>query len=276
MASAIQKALLDIRARIRPALLQRAFADPSQRWSTQPMDLDFLIRSNVIDTRVRSDCNLIGGMQVLINLSGYPREVPDERSSLYHVPMEATQGRQIVSPHSVSYGYGYSIAYSNYNPFFDQMMQGGCGNAGILTVANQLYSSMSNMPIVESARVQMISPNTILIQDQVRIPDRVYLRATLEHDSEMSELQPPAQRAFSNLCVLAVQAYIYNSLIIEVNRAQISGGFEIGEFKNQLDMLSDSDELYRTYLDETWYKTSRMSDHETHLRHVRNMMGNGW
>lgn len=276
MASAIQKALQDIRYSIRPELLQRAFLDSTRTWSTQPADLDFLIRSNVIDTRVRSDCNLIGGMQVLINLSGYPREVPDERSSLYHVPMEATQGRQIVSPHSVSYGYGYSIAYSNYNPWFDQMMQGGCGNAGILTVANQLYSSMSNMPIVESARVQLIAPNTILIQDQVRIPDRVYLRATLEHDSEMSELQPAAQVNFSRLCVLATQAYIYNKLIIEVNRAQIAGGFEIGEFKNQLDMLSDSDEMYRTFLNETWFKTSRMSDHETHLRHIRNMMGVGW
>ena len=276
MSNAIAKALQDIHFYIPSELLKEAFLAENRRYSTMPMDIDFFIRRNIIDSQVRSDCDLIGGKQILINCSAFARTVPDERSSIYHIPLEATQGRQIVSPHSVSYGYGYSIAYSNYNPFFDQMMQEGCGNAGILTPAGQLYSAMSNMPIVETARVSLLTPNTILIQDQVRIPDRVYCRAVLAHDSEMSDILPASQGVFAQLCVYAVQAYIYRKLVIEVNMGRIQGGFEIGEFKNQLDRFSDSAELYRTFLNEKWYKTSRMNDPETQLRSIRSLMGSGW
>jgi hypothetical protein len=276
MASPFQFALMEIRNNIPPEVLQRAFGDAGRRFSAVPVDIDSIITQNVIKSRVMAHANLIGGTQVMINLSGYPRQVPDERSSLYHVPPEALQGREIVSPHSVSYGYGYSIAYSNYNPYFDQMQSAGCGNAGILTAANQLYSAMANLPIVETARVTLIGTNQVLIQDQVRIPDRVYLRATLTHDAQMANIQSASWGTFAKLCVYATKAWIYNYYLVPLNRGAIEGGFELGVIKDVIDGYSDANELFLTYLEETWNKTSRMNDHETHLRHVRNLMGSGW
>jgi hypothetical protein len=276
MSSAINFALQEIRARIRPQLLTEAFQPQLRMHSIVPTDLSTLIRKNVIDSRVMTSCNLIGGEEILLDLSGLPRDVPDERSSLYYIPMELTQGRQIMAVNSVSYGYGQSIAYSSYNPWFDSMQQQGCGNAGILTAANPLYAAMANMPIVETARVSLVNVNVIMIQDQIRIPDRVFLRCRIAHDSEMANIQSASWGAFAALCVLATQAYIYNNLIIAVNQGQILGGYEIGEFKNQLDNLADADELFLTYLNEKWYKTSKMNSAETHLRHVRNLMGGPW
>lgn len=276
MASPFPMALMEIKNRIPIPVLQRAFGDVQRRFSSVPVDLDSMIMQNVIKSRVMMHCNIIGGTQVMINLSGYPRQVPDERSSLYHVPPEALQGREIVSPQSVSYGYGYSIAYSNYNPYFDQMQSAGCGNAGILTAANQIYSAMANLPIVETARVTLIGTNQVLIQDQVRIPDRVYLRAMLTHDSQMANIQSASWGRFAQLCVLATKAYIYNHMVINLNRGAIEGGFDLGVIKEIIDGYADADELFLTYLEETWFKTSRMNDHETHLRHVRNLMGSGW
>jgi len=276
MSSAIQKALQDIRFRIPRQLLQEAFMSEMRHFAIVPTDIDTLIRKNVIDTRVMTDCNLIGGEELMLDLSFVPREIPDNRSSLYYVPPEAIQGRQIVSVMSVSYGYGQSIAYSNYNPYFDNMQQQGCGNAGVLTAANQLMSSMTNMPIVETARVSLVNTNVVLVEDQIRIPDRVFLRCRIAHDSEMQNIQPASWGMFSELCVFAVKAYIYNQLIITVNQGQVLGGYEIGEFKSQLDNFADADELYRTHLAEKWYKTSKFNSQLSAVRHVRNLMGGAW
>lgn len=276
MSSAINYALQEIRYRVREPLLREAFMSQLRTYSIVPTDIDTLIRKNVIDTRVMSACNLIGGEEILLDLSGLPRQMPDERSSLFQIPFELTQGRQIVAVNSVSYGYGQSIAYSSYNPWFDSMQQSGCGNAGVLTAANPMYAAMSNMPIVETARVSLVNTNVIMIEDQIRIPDRVFLRCRIAHDSEMANIQSASWGAFAELCVLATQAYIYNKLIIAVNQGQIMGGYELGEFKNQLDNFADSDELFRTFLAEKWYKTSKMNSTETHRRHVRNLMGGAW
>lgn len=270
----IPVALSNIRFEIPEEVLTRTFLDTRRRYSVVAQDIDQVIRATVLEPRVLRDCNMIGGTEVLIDMSVLKRTLPDERSAVWDIPMEATQGRRIVSPQNVSYGYGYNYGTTAYNPLFDQTLQGGCGNAGILSTASTLWTANSNMPIVGTAKCTMIGVNQVLVQDQIRIPNKVWLRAMLTHDDELSNIQPASYEAFSQLCVYAVQAHIYRTMRVPLNMGEIAGGYELGSLKEIIMEYSDANELYKTYLKEVWRKVSRMNDHESSVRVIRQLMGN--
>lgn len=272
----IPTALNEIRSQIPPAILERAFLDKVRHYATSPANLDALIRSEVLEKRVLPNCNLVGGVQAVLDLSGIVRDEPDSRTSIYCIPPEYLQGRDIVSAHSVSYGFGYSNSYGNYNPMFDAMQAQGCGNAGILTAASALWSAYANMPIIATARTQIIGVNTVMIQDQIRIPGRAWLFCVLAHDSQMTNIQPASYMRFAELCVLATKAYIYNTQIVELNMGAIAGGYDLGIIKDIISEYADANQNYLDALSERWRKTSILNDQAQSLIAIRNLLGTNW
>ena len=254
-------------------ILERAFLDNVRLFSHVVPDIDHFIENKVIRSRVMRDINLKYSERALINLTSIPREIPDERSSLYIIPSEYLQGRQIISPEWVSYGYGYSIAYSNYNPWFDQMQQKGSGNAGVLVTGAALWNAYANMPIVGSARVSLVNVNTVLVEDQVRIPDRCWLSCWLTYDDELSTLRPAVYGEFAQLVEYAAKAYIYKHLIVKLNEGEIVGGFDFGIFKSVIEGYSDANQNYKDFLKNTWYKVAMMQSQSAHVKHIRNFLG---
>ena len=80
-------------------------------------------------------------------------------------------------------------------------------------------------------------------------------------------------RQFSELCVYAVQAYIYNEYIIQMDIGELHGGQNLGKFKEIIESYQDADELYRTFLREKMGKIFVMNDTESYTRFLRGVMG---
>ena len=102
----------------------------------------------------------------------------------------------------------------------------------------------------------------------------IYFRRTFTNffSENLNNISPRSWEAFAKLCVLAVKAFIYNELLIEIDQAYLQGGQELGAFKNYVDGLSDANDMYLTHLKEVWMVTAVMNDVHAHTRIIKLMV----
>jgi hypothetical protein len=91
----------------------------------------------------------------------------------------------------------------------------------------------------------------------------------------MSTLPPGAYPFFSKLCELAIKAYIHNTLIIQINTAELQNGQELGRFKEVVDGYADANDQYQDYLMTTWREVAAYSDAVTARDYARVNIGAG-
>lgn len=266
--SAITKALQEIRFSIPDAVLRAAFIGQYQ-WRGIPQSLDDAIMQKVLGPRVMVDCNLVGGAFAMIPLGNVPMQYVDPYSLIYHIPKELTQGRTILSALSVSY-MPASGAWSDGTSSYGLTNMGNVSN--LASAMQRVSDSVSNLPPISNAYVDLIGENTILIRNQARITQSYILRCILNNDENLNNISPRSWPAFAKLCVLAVKAYIYNELLIRMDQTYLEGGQELGTFKNYVDTLSDSNEMYLTHLREVWMVTATMNDVHAHTRLIKLMV----
>jgi hypothetical protein len=258
MYSPIQKAISEAKFSIPLEILQQAFAPIRAFGRPTAMNLDSIIRQKVIDDRVRVDCNLLGGTMLDIPLAGLePEQVPLPSGTpyswclIYKIPMALTQNRVItrvmwlantISPISGTY------TYASYN------------GSALTNAAMGVMQSQAPIPSMSTARVDLINTNVVMISDTNQWPYDCTLRCYVEYDEDMSQLPPGAYRHFAKLCVHAIKAYIYNTLIIQINSGELQLGQELGRFKEVLDGYADANELYQTYLEDNWREVMAYAD----------------
>lgn len=254
----IQKAIAEAKFSIPLEILQRAFAPASHFGRATAINIDAIIREKVIDARVRVDCDLVGGTQLdipLRNLSpervDLPSGSPYSWALIYRVPMSMTQNRMItrvmwlantIAPISGTY------SYASWN------------GSALANAAMGVMQSQAPIPSMSTARVDLIATNTVMVSDTNQWPTDAALRCFVENDRDMSLLPPGAYRHFAKLCVHAIKAYIYNTLIIAINSGELQGGQELGRFKEVIDGYADANELYETYLEDTWREVAAYAD----------------
>ena len=266
--NAISKAISEVMYRIPGYVLKEVFSLKNYSWRDAPISIDEQIRNIVIRDRVLVDCNLVGGVEAIIPIDNLPVEQIDAYTSVYHIPKSLTQGKTIISVLSV----GYASASL-------QGMSGGLGGVKpntvtAVTMAGQaMMDAMSPIPVSSTARVQLIAENTVMVKDTNALISNGYLRCVLANDEDMSHLQMKSILPFCELVVRAVKSYIYNEYIIKMDRAQLSGGQDLGRFKEVVDSYSDADDLYRDYLRNTWSKIAFMNDRESMTRQIRLRIG---
>lgn len=266
--SAITKALQEIRFSIPDQVLRAAFLRQHQ-WGTMPVSLDQAIMQKVIGPRVMVDANLVGGAFAMIPLANVPTQYIDPYSLIFHIPKELTQGRTILSALSVSY-MPASGAWSDGTSNYGLANMGNVSN--VASVMQRLSDSVSNLPPISNAYVDLIGENTVLVRNQARIMQSYILRCLLNNDENLNNISPRSWEAFAKLCVLAVKAFIYNELLIEIDQAYLQGGQELGAFKNYVDGLSDANDMYLTHLKEVWMVTAVMNDVHAHTRIIKLMV----
>ena len=267
--TAISKALQEIRFSIPEPILRAAFEIP-QYWRGPPISLDEVIVQKVIAPRVMVDADITGGAFAMIPLAGIPMEYIDMYSMVFHIPKELTQGRSILSVLSVSYmpagGAGWSDGNSNYG------LSNQRNVSNLASAMQRVSDSVSNLPPVSNAYVDLIGENTVMIRNQARVTQTYVLRCILRNDENMNNISPRSWGAFAKLCVFAVKAYIYNELIIKIDQAYLQGGQELGAFKSYVENLSDANEMYLTHLREVWQVTSFMNDTNANTRIIKLMV----
>ena len=267
----ITKAVDEIKFSIPFEVLREAFKETST-WRQTPLSLDEQILTKVIRPRVIVDTNLVGGEPVMVSLEGIPSVYINNFTSIYEIPADKVNNRTIVSVLSVGY-LPYTMAYTNnglgYGAVSPQTMN------DTLMAGQKVMDSFSSVPPVSNARAEIIAHNTIAISDQYRVTAAYVLRCILANDENMNNLSPRSYLVFANLCVLAVKAYIYNTLNLRLGTAYLQGGQSLDEFKQVVESYSDANEMYSEALKNTWQAVNFMNSTENYSRFVRLMVSPG-
>jgi hypothetical protein len=264
----IKKAIDEIRYSIPREVLNLVFHNTTHSWRNTPVSLEEQITNKVIRARVMVDCDLVGGDEVFIDLSGVPQEMTNTYTTVYYIPKERTQNRTITAAIAVSYITSAAALAIAGNTGYDV-----CSVTPSLQLGQAMMNSHMPIPPVSTAKVQLIGENTIMVRDTAPPIGFGYLRCILSNDEALSHLQLRSIPVFCDMCVLAVKAYIYNEYIVTLDKGQLYGGQEIGVVRQIIEGYSDANELYRTFLTEKWTKVAFMNDRETFERFLKLNIG---
>lgn len=272
---AIRYAIAAVKQRIPAAILERAFYGKNQSWR-RPVDsnIDSQILSTVIRPRVMMDCDIVGGIECQIDLTTLPAMWSDDRTRVYRIPKDRTQGRSIISVLSVGYyptsqmlvsSLGQSVAVGSTLSQTDA--------TATASAAGMLMNSATRVPITSTASARLVGENTVMVDDMYIIGRDYTLRCVIANDENLNNIQPRSFIDFAKLVEYAVKAYIYNELIVEIGQAELQGGQELGVFKTIVESYSDAAENYQNFLNDTWQAVAFMNDQESWRRHVSTLVG---
>lgn len=271
----IKKAVDEVRFAIPTAILERAFLRRYDSWRAAPRtSLDEQIIMKVIRARVMIDCNLIGGTQALVDLSGLPQERPADYLTLIHIPKERTEGKSINSVLHVGFTSLMALAgWTGMSSNNALASYGSFDNTASGVLASGLIAAFDKIPMTSTAKCDLVSENTIVVRDAISLPPSILLRCVLANDDDMTNLSPRAYRHFAELVTYAVKAYIYNTLVVNIDQAELQGGQQLGTFKDLVDGYADSNQNYLDYLQQSWEAVAFMADDVTYSRYIQLVAG---
>ena len=248
----IERALTVIKFTIPREILSYTFQEFRNGWRQNPESLDEQILYQVLRPRVFVDSNLVGGIEAFISLSGLPYQTFNDYIFIYHIPKSRTMGRTILSPLSVGYVENVTSMINsglNYSPIRQDSVIAGTA----------VMNSYSSFPILSTAELSLIGENTIMIRNQSNIVNMNILRCIMANSDDMNDIQLRSIPAFTQLCLWGVKSYIYNKTIIAINQGELSGGLELGRFKEIVETYADAEEKYQDEL-KNWMGVSFMND----------------
>lgn len=246
-------------------ILETAFRD---EWldSRAPTSLENRILHWVIKDRVLMDMGLVHGEEIIVDLSSLTPITRDNTTSVFAVPPELTNYREIMSVSRVSY------LPLNSNRTFG-------GNSGMNIVplatdtlgmaASQLGNSVDPMPITGTARCDLVGTNMVRVSDPRRFQRGYILHCHVADDQYLENISPRTYAPFADMCILAVKAYIYNKMIIEMGDYQLQRGQQLGIFKDVIDQWSEASKEYFEYVNNDWVALAHMNNDEAHYRLIQ-------
>lgn len=230
--------------------------------------IDDLIRTKVIDAMVAPDLENFAGTEDTIPLHLAERIPYDPWNVCFRFKERDLGGRTINKVHEVTYGSALGFGVGN----FGEHHYGTTRNA-LAEVGRDINRATVGTPSTGTAYVELIGPNTILINDINIVTGFTYLRCTLSYDKYFNEIKPAYRFDFAKFVVLATKAYIYNQLVFEVDEGVIRSGKVIETFKQTLDKYEDSLEMYHTELETTMAKIAIMNDTEQYRKVMKLALG---
>jgi hypothetical protein len=265
---AIKKAVDEIKFSIPMEILQQVFVKPSRHWRDTPASLDDSIINTVIKPQVMVDMDLVGGTEVMIPLWIVPQKLVDLYMTIYNIPKDLTQGRSITSVLSVSY-----VTSSMFSAVPGYQVFDPCSVSAVLQAGQAAFDAMNTIPAVSSANVSLIGDNVVLVQDAAPPIGHGFLKAIIANDSNLGNIQLRSIPVFTELCELAVKAYIYNNLVVKMDRGAIYAGHELGSFMAQVNKYEDARTMYKDYLKTKWTRVAFMNDSNRFKNHITNFVG---
>lgn len=243
--------------------------------------LEQRMREVVIDKRIYSDCNIVHPTRINVALSQCKYLRGDSFQSVWYVPKTLTQGKTIVSAIELASAYtatndpDFSYSSGNNAGLMNSAYQNSGRNGSLPGAGQQMLRSVSPIPLVTNASLHILNENTILVKDAVVVPGTMMLRVAVENDENFNHIRLPYYPLFHELCLLAVQQYIYRTLIIAMDSGFLQGGMELNSFKDEVSKYSDAGELYKEKLEE-WTKSAYLMDDTSKQEHYAMITGGGW
>lgn len=249
MLNPIRTALARVHNVIPEFVLKAAFK------SEEYMDvsIDELIMEKVIRARVLDDVSQRCGKikSIVLQLSWVKYTSPPSQFTLavsgaystFHIPPEARDFKDILCILGVSFPYvlsgqGNSAVMSN------------CAVGGI--TASQLacaaLQSQTKAGLVSLPTAKLLPGNVVhLIPEGISWVPWV-LRARLRFDDQFSGMNIDSIDSFNHVVEYAVKAYVYNTLLFEIESNLVHRGQELGVVKSVVDSYSDANDKYDEFL----------------------------
>jgi hypothetical protein len=269
--SALIKAVDHVKFSIPFEVLRVAFKDDLHNWRQAPISIDTQIMDKVIKPRVLIDANLVGGAHTIVSLEGLSPKFLDNYTMMYEIPPDRVSYREIVSVLSIGYlPYAGALGYGS-----GQGVPTNGSMTDLNAVGQRVMDSVSSIPSVSTATCDLVGYNTVVVRDNQRLAANYSLRCIIANDSNLANINPRSYIPFAKLCELAVKAFIYNTLIIKIDQAYLSGGQDLGAMRNYIEGLSDAEQMYQTQLSDVWRNVAFHNDQPSHERFIRSMISPG-
>lgn len=265
--NAIIKALTDLHYKIPAPILESTFINNrglEQIKATFPISLDHRIREEVIEARVLEDCNLVGGTEVVVPLYNVHAEFLPYFRMVWRIPFDLTENKRITKVYSLIFrrpGVNHHIDFFSY------------GGSVYTDAASGLMASHMPIPDISHADIKLIGENTVMIDRYISHSQNLALRCMVENDEELNNLPPASIPVFSRLVELAVKSYIYNTLIIQIDQTELSGGHALGRFGSIVEGYADAEELYQEFFKDRWRKVAIFADDRANKRRLKMIVG---
>lgn len=250
MASPIEIALNQVFYSIPNEILYRVFQNQSE--SGLPIPVHESVKRHVIVGRVLQEVNTIGGgkqkevplkeeYEESVEQTELYRHWPSQSYRLYRIPPEEREGVEIADVIEVrSPMNSAGMPYPSYG-------HSGLGNTApdAANKALESYTGQSYMP------KPMVEP---IGGDMVRISPANFqfvewtLVIKLCYDQNFTNLNKSAIMPFAKLVVAAVKSYIYNKLILQMDRIEIEGGVELSNFRTIVEGYEMAEDEYQELL----------------------------
>lgn len=261
--NALQRAVSTVCRKVPRQLLAATFLRHNNPYLNTPNTLEYEILNQVIRPRVVADCDILGGIEDYIRLTGLPYERTPDQQSVVHIPKTRTNGRSITSALYLNYldytANTHNNAMMNFKP---------CSITPISAAAGAVAMAFSAGNTLGTSRLELIAENTLLIKEPVYSPQNAVLRCVLSNDENLNNLSIRTYTAFGELCTLAVKSHIYNEMIITIDEGVAQAGRSIGAYAELVRRYETAEEEYIAFLPR-WKRILFMNDSETANRFIR-------
>lgn len=247
MSQAIPISLMRIKHMIPPQILQLAFM-PTQQHVWNNISIDQQIVDKVVNSRVRKDCNLLGGKTIQISLTGPMLEQVVQTTSqvnsgtgsfsIYRIPPDQRDFCDITEVHRVMF------PLPNAGGHATTSVKG----ATICAYTQELIHSRTGGGIPPTPTPELLSGDLVRLHPGGHTQIDWVLVCQVAYDEAMNSLNGSSVDAFAELCVLATKMYIYNQLIIQLDRSYVEYGMDIASVRQIIEPWSDLNEEYREKL----------------------------
>jgi len=257
------KAIDHVKARIPPQVLRYAFMSNSRGYGFTPKTIDSQIMDLVIRPMVMVDCNLVGGTEVLIDLSRVPSERTDDVTYVFRVPKEITNGQSIMSL--------LHVLHVDPTKQLQQSLAGALSGNAMLRLTQGITDALAMLPVMSTANIELIAENTVMVKDNVFLPRTSYLRCIITHDTNLTKIRPRYYTIFAKMVLHAVKGYIYNHTRVDLDEGAMKGGHELGIISSLIDGYADDYEMYDEMVVK-WAKILILNDRESKSRTIRSLI----
>lgn len=247
MANAIEMVMAEVNAEIPPQILHMALVTANRRFTVFSNIQQFILQK-IIRERVLIECNLIGGKPKSIVLQQKFLETTikelegfaggDGGFDVYRIPPEYRDGMPIAQVIGVQYPYGTSnsgvsgldVNRGGYN-MIDQASE---------VLNSYTLSSPRNHPTAE-----LLSGDLIKIIPSMYSHCNWLLTCRIAYDDVFTNLHTSAFDTLSDMVVAATKAWIYTNLMIDIDRAAVECGQDIGTVRSIIEEYRDANQQYK-------------------------------
>ncbi len=207
--------------------------------------LDALIKEKVIVDIVLMNTNLYTGKISKITLQEeWLKDVNTQENyiaitgdySIYDIPPEARENRDIV--HTIDVSYPTMAAFSAHFPL--QNLDG----RSVASSASESLMSMTRTPGVYTPAVQLTGNNIIRLEPPMATHIDWILTCFLAIDQNFNNISPNMIKPLSQMTEYACKAYIYNKLKIRLNQGMLVGGQTLESIKSIVDGYENAGEMF--------------------------------